>query len=148
MAEVTQSEVFACSVDRFYQIIKDYERYPEFLSEISACRIVEQKPGKTLVEYTVNLIKSFTYQLWVTEDDNSYHLSWEFARGAIFKSNHGYWKLKDQSGKCHATFYLNCQFKMFIPKGITKTLLRVNLPNMVKSYHKRVHQLYGPHETP
>ena len=143
MAEVTKNEIFACSLDNFYKIIKDYEKYPLFLSEISHCAVIGQKNGQKLVEYQVHLIRSFTYQLWMTENDDIYHLNWELAGGAMFKSNKGYWNLEEKSGQCSATFHLNCQFKMFIPNTITKTLLQVNLPNMMKSYHKRVNELYG-----
>ena len=143
MATTTVSEVFSCSVENFYKIITDYEKYPEFLSEISHCRIIDQKENKKLVEYDIHLLKSFIYKLWMKEDKDSYYLSWEFAGGAIFKSNKGYWKLEDLSGKCCATFHLDCQFKVFIPGAITKTLLQINLPNMMKSYHERVKIFYG-----
>ena len=43
MATTTINDLFACSVDDFYKIITDYEKYPEFLKEISQCCVVEEK---------------------------------------------------------------------------------------------------------
>ena len=143
MASTTVNEVFPCSIDDFYKIVTDYEKYPEFLSEISHCRIVKEKDNKKLVEYDIQLIKSFIYELWMNENETSHCIDWEFAGGSIFKSNKGYWKLEDLSGRCCATFHIDCQFKIFIPRSITNTLLHINLPNMMKSYHKRVVELYG-----
>lgn len=143
MASTTVNEVFSCSKENFYKIVTDYEKYPEFLSEVSDCRIVREEEGKKLIKYNIQLFKSFTYELWMKENEISHRIDWEFAGGSIFKSNKGYWKLEDLSGRCCATFHIDCQFKIFIPKSITNTLLQINLPNMMKSYHKRVDELYG-----
>ena len=143
MADTTVSEVFSCSTDDFYKIVTDYEKYPEFLPEISHCHVIEERDEKKLVEYDIQLIKSFTYKLWMKEDKVSHRVDWEFAGGSIFRSNTGYWKLEDLSSKCCVTFHIDCQFKVFIPRSITKTLLQINLPNMMKSYHKRVGEMYG-----
>lgn len=143
MTEVRQSEVFDCSVEQFYQIITDYEKYPEFLTEVSDCQILQEKAEKKLIEYKIHIIKSFAYRLWMTENKALHAIEWTFAGGAIFKSNNGSWHLKEQAGKCHATFHLACRFKIFIPGAITKSLLQSHLPNMMASYHKRVKELYG-----
>ena len=143
MASTTVNEVFSCSTDDFYKIVTDYEKYPQFLPEISHCQIIKEENSKKLVEYDVQLIKSFTYKLWMKEDAASYRIDWEFAGGSIFKLNQGYWKLEDLSDRCCVTFHIDCQFKVFIPRSITNTLLQINLPNMMKSYHKRVSELYG-----
>ena len=143
MASTTVNEVFPCSKEDFYKIVTDYEKYPEFLSEISKCHIIKKEGDRKLIEYDIQLFKSFTYKLWMKEDETSHCIDWEFAGGSIFKSNKGYWKLEDLSGRCCATFHIDCQFKVFIPRSITNTLLQINLPNMMKSYHKRVGELYG-----
>ena len=142
MAHASTSELFACSPEQFYEIVSDYERYPDFLSEIQACRVVEEQEGRKLVEYKLNVIKTFTYRLWMAESPPT-EIRWEYETGDMFKSNTGYWKLEDEAGKCRAVYTLDCSFKMFVPGPIAKTLVQVNLPNMMSSYHQRVSALYG-----
>lgn len=142
MASASTTEVFNCSVEEFYKIISDFENYPEFLDEVKSCRVVEQEGDKKLVEYTVSVIKNFTYSIWVTENSPN-GLSWEFASGDVFKVNNGGWTLEDEAGKCRATYNVEAKFGMFVPGPVTKALVNVNLPNMISSFHKRISEVYG-----
>lgn len=142
MPSAEQSEVFNCTVPEFYQIVSDYEKYPEFLQEVKNCKVVRTDGDKKLVEYKVSVIKSFTYELWMTEKE-PHSISWTFAGGDVFKTSVGSWTLEDQGGKCRALYKVDATFSMFVPGMIAKTLLNVNLPMMMSSYHKRVKELYG-----
>jgi ribosome-associated toxin RatA of RatAB toxin-antitoxin module len=129
-------------VGEFYRIVSDYEKYPEFLSEVKSCKVLKSEGSKKLVEYKVSVIKTFTYQLWMTEKEPD-SITWTFAGGDVFKTSDGSWKLTDQAGKCHAIYAVEATFGLFVPGPIAKTLLSVNLPSMMSSYHKRVKDLYG-----
>ncbi len=142
MAEATATEIFNCSVSDFYSIVSDYTKYPEFLSEVKACNIVDEQGGRKLVEYEVSVIKTIKYSLWMNEKQNE-EVSWELAGGDMFKTNNGYWRLEDEAGKCRATYHVDCSFKLFVPGPVAKTIVQVNLPNMMSSYQKRVSELYG-----
>ena len=141
MAQAETTEVFDCSVEDFYKIITDYEKYSEFLPEVKECSIVQVEGNKKLVEYRISLVKYFTYRLWMTEEPNK--VSWVFDSGDLFKVSTGSWVLSDEAGKTRATYSLDAKFKMFVPGPIAKTVVNVNLPNMMSSYHKRVDELYG-----
>ena len=141
MAQASITEVFDCSVNDFFRIISDYEKYPEFLSEVKACHILENKGNRKKVEMSVSVVKSITYSLWMTETEPN-EINWDFAGGDLFKTMKGSWKLADEAGKCRATYTLEASFGMFVPGPIAKGLIEVNLPNMMSSYHKRVRQLY------
>lgn len=142
MAKATTSDLFKCSRSDFYKVIADYEKYPEFLPEVKSCKILKTEGARKLVEFQVQMMKSFTYSLWMTEIPNE-SIDWEFATGDLFKSNTGSWKLQDEAGKCRATYTLDVSFTLFVPGPIAKTLVNVNLPNMMSSYHKRVGLLHG-----
>jgi coenzyme Q-binding protein COQ10 len=142
MPAASHTEVFNCTPHEFFKIISDYEKYPDFLQEVKDCKILKTEAGKKLVEYKVSVIKSFTYQLWMAEQDPS-EVSWNFAGGDIFKTQTGSWKLEDQKGKTKAVYSVDATFGVFVPGMIAKTLLSVNLPAMMSSYHKRVKELYG-----
>ncbi|MES2769677.1 MAG: SRPBCC family protein [Bdellovibrionota bacterium] len=142
MAGTQTTEIFNCTKDEFFKIIADYEKYPEFLSEVKDCKVVETQGDTKKVEYTVNVIKNFKYNLWMSEKGTE-KIEWEFAGGDLFKSSNGSWVLEDQAGKTKATYSVDAEFKMFVPGPVAKTLISVNLPNMMSAYHKRVNELYG-----
>lgn len=142
MASASTTEVFNCSPQEFFKIVIDYPNYPQFLSEVKSCKVLKTEGNKKLVEYSVAMIKSFKYNLWMLEEE-PHLVSWEFAGGDIFKTMKGHWKMEDQAGKCKATYFVEATFGVLVPGMVTKALLDVNLPNMVSAYHKRIKILYG-----
>lgn len=142
MSGASATEVFNCSVPEFYKLITDYEKYPEFLQEVKDCKVLKSDGGRKLVEYKVSVIKTFAYQLWMTEHEPD-SVTWTFAGGDIFKTSTGSWKLEDQAGKTKATYTVEATFGIFVPGPVAKTLLNVNLPSMMSAYHKRVKDIYG-----
>jgi ribosome-associated toxin RatA of RatAB toxin-antitoxin module len=142
MPGASHSEVFNCTVPEFYKLVTDYEKYPEFLQEVKSCRVLKNDGTRKLVEYKVSVVKTFSYQLWHNEKEPD-EVTWTFAGGDVFKTTSGSWKLEDQAGKCKATYSVEATFSLFVPGPIAKTLLSVNLPSMMSSYHKRVKDVYG-----
>lgn len=142
MSSASTTEVFNCSVEQFYKIISDYDKYPEFLSEVKGCHVVEDHGSKKLVEYNISIIKNFSYSLWMHEKPMT-NITWEFAGGDLFKTSAGSWVLEDEAGKTRATYTIDASFKTFVPGPVAKALIQVNLPNMMSAYHKRVSELYG-----
>lgn len=142
MASAQTSEVFHCTPEQFFKIVTDYESYPDFLQEVKSCKVLKTESSRKLVEYSVSLVKSFKYTLWMTEKPHSL-VSWEFAGGDIFKTSTGFWKIEPEGDKCRATYSVEATFTLFVPGPIAKALVNVNLPTMIASYHKRVAELYG-----
>ncbi len=147
MASATTTDVFSCSPEQFFKIITDYEHYPEFLQEVKECKVLKVDGKRKLVEYTVSVMKTFKYTLWMTENppgaDGKGSLTWEFMSGDLFKSSTGSWIFQLEGGKTRGTYAVDASFTMFVPGPIAKALVSVNLPNMLSSYHKRVASLYG-----
>jgi coenzyme Q-binding protein COQ10 len=140
MATGEATEVFDCSVEDFFKIISDYESYPDFLNEVKKCKVLKTEGSKKLVEYTVSVMKDFKYQLWMTEEKNK-KITWEFAGGDLFKKSSGSWVLSEEKGKTKANYKVDADFNLFVPGPIAKALVSVNLPNMMKSYHKRIKEV-------
>jgi len=138
----THTEVFNCTPAELYQLVTDYEKYPEFLQEVKSCKVIKNDGPKKLVEFKVSVVKTFSYQLLMTENA-PFHVSWNFAGGDIFKTSDGSWKLAEQNGKTKAIYSVDATFGIFVPGMIAKTLLSVNLPTMMNAYHKRVKEKYG-----
>ncbi len=142
MAAATTTEKFPCSSDQFFAIISNYESYPEFLSEVKKCKVIETKGNKKLVEFQVSVIKTFSYRLWITEEKPK-SMSWTLDSGDLFKTSVGSWELSEAGGQTVAKYGVDATFKVFVPGPIAKALVNVNLPNMMRAYQERVKKKYG-----
>jgi ribosome-associated toxin RatA of RatAB toxin-antitoxin module len=142
MAAASTHETFPCTREQFFNLITDFEKYPEFLSEVKSCKVLETKGGKKLVEFHVNVIKTFSYRMWMTEDAPQ-RLSWTLDSGDLFKTSTGFWELKDAGPNTDATYSVEATFKIFVPGPVAKALVNVNLPNMMRAYKERVKKIYG-----
>ncbi len=142
MAEVRHTEIFNCSPEQFFEILIDYQKYPEFLKEVKEVKVLEDEGDTKKVEFKISVVKTFTYTNEQKEVRPN-EVSWRFLNGDLFKKMDGHWKLSDENGKTKAEYFVEGQFGMFVPKTMTKTVISANLPAMMKAYHNRVAELYG-----
>ena len=142
MAEVRHTEIFDCTPEQFFSVIADCEKYPEFLSDVKSCKIVNDGDGKKEVEYQISVIKTFTY---VNEhkEDAPHSLKFRFLNGDLFKMMEGSWTLEAQGGKTKVEYFVKASFGLFVPGAMTKKVIGANLPAMMKAYHRRIQQLFG-----
>src|ERR1700677_4122289 len=97
MAQAVTTEIFNAPVERVFKIISDYSNYPQFMTDVKRVSVIESSAEKKLVEYELQIIKTFRYQLWMTEVLNT-EIAWRFHSGEIFKENTGSWKFKGLDG--------------------------------------------------
>ncbi|MBE8163333.1 MAG: polyketide cyclase [Bdellovibrionaceae bacterium] len=145
MAFVKKEENFKCTAKQLFDILSDYESYPDFLADVKGISILKSTKTYKIIEYTVAIIKNVTYQLRVKEKKNK-EITWTLESGLLFKSLEGSWVLKESKTKKGTTdviYEVEMKLKFFAPKLIEKTLVEVNLKTMMKSFKKRVKQLYG-----
>jgi coenzyme Q-binding protein COQ10 len=142
VASAETKETFPCSQDQFFKLAADYEKYPEFLNEVKECKVLKTEGNRKLVEFSVSVIKSFKYKMWITEEPPS-RIHWTLDSGDLFKTSTGSWDLTVKNGKTEALYKVEATFKIFVPGPMAKALVSVNLPNMMSAYKKRVQELYG-----
>jgi ribosome-associated toxin RatA of RatAB toxin-antitoxin module len=61
MASATRTEVVDVDINKLYEVIIDYAKYPEFVDGVSAIKVMSQNETSAKVEYSLNIIKSFKY---------------------------------------------------------------------------------------
>jgi len=138
MGKATTSVTFEAPIEKAFKVISDYGSYPQFMSDVKRVSIIDSSVGKKLVEYELQIIKTFRYQLWMTEEPNT-EVAWRFHSGEIFKDNSGSWKLKDLGGgRTQAEYNIDAKFGIFVPGMIEKKLIEVNLPTMMKSFKTKI----------
>ena len=65
MAEVNHVETFNCTPQELFDVLKDYEKYPEFLKEVKSCKVIEDKGNEKIVEYSLSVVKVSVFPLKV-----------------------------------------------------------------------------------
>lgn len=137
MATVERTEIFEIDINRFYDVVVDYVSYPEFIDSVSHVEVLEQRDDFSLVKYSLNLIKEFSYTLEL-EQKKPNSVIWTLKSSDIFKFNNGFWWLEDLgNGKTSVTYGLDVAFRGFVPKMVISKLVAGNLPSMMKSYYQR-----------
>jgi ribosome-associated toxin RatA of RatAB toxin-antitoxin module len=137
MPEATRTETWDAPIEKIYEVITNYENYPDFVDGCSGVNVLEFSEEGARVEFSLNLIKKFKYILTLKHEKPN-RISWEFESGDIFKMNNGSWELTDLGdGKTEVRYGLEVAVKGFAPKSLVNTLTTKNLPVMLASYHKQ-----------
>jgi coenzyme Q-binding protein COQ10 len=142
MAAVTKEMLVEVPLERFYDLVVDYERYPEFVPGIRACR-VKAVGGEKHVEYELDLgVKRIRYVLRMTEQRPT-RVAWSLVSGDMMKLSNGSWDLADEGGRTRARYAVDIQIARppLVPQAIvdrvSDELTRIQLPKTLDAFKAR-----------
>lgn len=131
-----------CDRAKIYPILKDMEKYPEFMADLVSVEVIERKDNTTITKWVSNVdgrIIRWT-ELDVFDDDNM-HISYKQIEGDL-KNFEGEWILTPvQEG---TEIKLTVDFEFGIPmiapllNPILKKKVRDNSMNMLKSIKEKM----------
>lgn len=137
MAGASRSIVINAPPEKLFDIITQYEKYPEFLSEVKKIRVLERKDNTVKVQYEVDVIKTIHYTILVKEE-RPQRMSWTFVEGEVMKDNKGSWVLEpDGQGRTKATYTVELALGPLVPKAIVNGLAEKSLPGMLEAFKRR-----------
>ena len=141
MSHATASIEINAPIKKVFEVISDFESYPEFVGETEKV-VVEKKAGKSLqVTFTISMIKKITYTLDIKLNPHQ-GLSWKLIRGDMMKNNSGQWKVSEvEKDLTKAVYEIDMDFGGMVPKAITNKLVGTNLPSMLKQFRDRAEEL-------
>lgn len=144
MAKVTREKTMDVSAEALWNAITDLGQYPKFLDEVVSANYIEgEGTGSPVVEFELEIVKRFQYQLRFTMKDKT-EMSWELASSNFFKVNSGRWHLTPKGdSSVHVTYEVEVGFGFFVPKWVTKKLTEVNLPKMFEVFEARAKSSVG-----
>ena len=142
MASAKTVETFNCTAEEFFKLISDYEKYPEFLTEVKSVKILKTEGNVKEMEYGVSLIKTFKYKLRC-EEHAPHAIKFNFISGDVFKTMMGSWSIKSEGEKCSVEYAVEATFGMLVPDSIAKPLVSANLPMMMANIKNRIKKVYG-----
>ena len=94
MPVVSSSIVIDAPIDRVYNISKDNESFPEFMSDVKSIEVVE-RDGSRVVTRWVGIVPTFGLKIrWVQEDlwdDETYRCDFTQVEGD-YDAFHGHWQ--------------------------------------------------------
>lgn len=142
MASAKAVEKVAVSIQDFFDVITQYEKYPEFLQEMTSAEVVEEEGNTKIVNFNVTVIKPVAYTLKIEEVNAPYEIKWSLVESDAFKVNSGGWNLKELGeSEIEATYYIDCDFKIFVPSMILNRIVSAQLPKMLHAFKERAESL-------
>lgn len=142
MPGASQSILIDADPKTVFDVVADFESYPQYLPETKEV-VVEEKKGTTVVvSFTINVIKTVRYTLKFKLQSPK-KLSWSLVKGDLFKANDGSWTLEAVNGgqRTKATYAVDVDMGLFVPGAITKMLVGSNLPKMLARVKERAEEL-------
>ena len=125
-------------VEKCWAVISDYERYPEFLPEVKSIRTLNRRGNEVDVQYQAEVVKLIKYTVHMKEEGPT-AVNWSFIDGEFMKDNKGGWKLEDLgNGITRATYTVEIEVGMLVPKSIINALVDTQLPKLLENFKKRI----------
>lgn len=140
MPGATQSIIINVPPKVIYDVVLDFESYPEFFKDVKSITVEKKKP--LTVTFEINVIKKIKYTLVFNTTPNK-KVFWSFVEGDVFKENKGSWIFEEEGkDKTHVTYNIEVDFGLFVPSLITNKLIGRNLPDMLQTFKKRAEEIY------
>jgi ribosome-associated toxin RatA of RatAB toxin-antitoxin module len=137
MAGATRSVVINAPVEKVFDIITQYEKYGQFLSEVKEVRTSGRQGNEVNVHYKVDVVKTIKYTIRVKEERPT-RMSWTFVEGEFMKDNKGHWLLEPAGeGKTKATYTVEMALGALVPKSVVNALVETSLPKMLEAFKRR-----------
>jgi coenzyme Q-binding protein COQ10 len=137
MAGATRSIVIDVQPEKLFDVIVDYDRYPEFLPEVKEARSKDRKGNAVDVDYVADVVKRIRYTLHHVEE-RPRAIRWTFVKGELMRDNHGSWTLEPTpDGKTRATYTIEVGVGPLVPRSIVNMLVDQSLPKLLEAFKKR-----------
>ncbi len=137
MPGATRTIVINAPVEKVFDVITQYERYPEFLPEVKEVRAANRQGNSLELHYKVDVVKTIRYSIRVTEE-RPRRMAWSFIEGEMMKDNKGSWVLEPEGeGKTRATYNVEMALGLLVPKAVVNALVDTSLPKMLDAFKRR-----------
>lgn len=138
MTAVTRTVVFDVPIETAYAVITDFAKYPTFLKDITATKVLKSTTSSADVFFRLNVFKEIEYTLSFTLKTPT-SITWKLKSGDSFRKNSGSWKLKKLGRDAtEAVYTLDVELGLFVPSMISAMLVSNSLPATLKSFKTHI----------
>ena len=147
MPTVNRSALVRHSPQAMFDLVNDFESYPEFLPWCAAARIrsrEEHGDHEVMVADLVVSFKVFREQFGsrVTLYPQDWVIDTEYIDGP-FRYMQSRWTFKEAEKGCEIHFHVDFEFKNRFMRSAAGMFFNEAMQRIVKAFEKRAHQLYG-----
>ena len=139
-SRVSREMVVDVPVERFWDVVADYEAYPAFVPSVKRTRVVRAEKGVKDVEYEVDLgVRTVKYVLRHLEQAPE-RMTWSLVKGDMMKVSNGAWELANHAGRTLARYTVEVQVQKppLVPQAIvdrvSDELTKVQLPRTLEAF--------------
>ncbi|MBI2566400.1 MAG: SRPBCC family protein [Candidatus Schekmanbacteria bacterium] len=143
MKEVSQTLRYRALPHEVYQVVADFDRYPEFMSDHQAAQIIARSDRIVEVRFTIVIVKAFDFEVVHTMDPGR-SIDWVHRKGP-FKHCEGGWHFAPSADglETDVRYRIAVDPGFFIPGFIVKSLIEGTLPRTLNTFKGRVEALCG-----
>lgn len=143
MAEASHSVVINASPSAVYQVITDFETYPDFVPNQSGARVISRDGEHWRVEFELSVAKKLRYTLDLVGVPGQ-SLRWTLVTGDMMQENNGGWTLEAlPDGRTRATYGIDVRLRGFVPRSISQALIERTLPANLEAFRKETERRVG-----
>ena len=142
MAIVTRDVLVDTPLERFYDLVVAYERYPEFVPGMRSVK-VRKLGAEKQVEYELDLgVRRIRYVLR-HEEERPRRVSWSLVSGEMMKVSNGSWVLSPDGERTKAVYSVEIQITRppLVPQAlvdrVSDELTRIQLPRTLEAFKAR-----------
>lgn len=133
------------SPDELKAVILDFEKYPEFMKEVTKVEVLERSDEEIVAKFHVHVsFAGFDIRSWyVTRyaiDDTT--ISWELVESDGISKMNGRWELTEtDDGECKAKYQAEVETTMAVPPEIQAAFVEESLPKLMEAFRDRAEDL-------
>ena len=140
MPLVEQDVVIDAPIERVFDVITDYESYPEFLPEMRHVQLVSRNEEIAIVSFELEIIMRVGYTVRIIEDRPG-SVTWTLQDAKMMSVNNGGWNLQARGNQTHVTYGLEIRLRGLIPKSVSTRLMGTTLPNTLACFKARAEEI-------
>lgn len=137
MSERVEQEVLiAAPIERVFQVVTDYERYPQFLPEMKDAKVLSSSGTDTIVHFELEILMRIGYTLRLTHEAPR-RVTWRLEEAKMLAENNGGWELTPEGSNTRARYFIELKLRGLIPKSVSTRLAETTLPQTLERFKRR-----------
>ncbi len=134
MPRASRSITINAPLKKVYNVIADFESYPNVFSEVREAKIIKKREKTVEVDFVFHVMTSIRCLLKFNLSPK--RISWSLIKGDFMKDNVGAWDLEKIGDATKATYTVDITPTMWVPVSLLEHLIETNAPHMLKSLKK------------
>ena len=143
MIKFTESIAIKAPIEQVFEVISDFENYPEFLDEMEATEIIKRGKRSTQTRFTAKMVAPVRYTLDFKMKAPD-RMVWSLVEGDFMEGNDGSWELTSlEPNLTDATFTMEVKLPFWVPSSMAEGQLKSGLPGMMQGFKREAERRTG-----